>query len=178
MRTSSVTYTIRIKFFRIPNVASVKMGENTCSLEFYELPFSTIPASRITGGKIRDDYTDGVWNDAVNIVPDSPFFDPFEKFMHPPHYVDPKTGKRMSDCETKGKPNFVDLVLTDDVKIGKQHGGAGFLYFYSVLRISGGKKCGCAPVQKIFMGHLTSTGWAAPTSEDATAPATPPLPFK
>jgi hypothetical protein len=175
-----VKYSIKMKFTKIPNVEQVKPGENTCSLEFWEIPFETIPGSTQSGGLLPHSYTAGIWNDAVKIHPEFGFFDPFENFMHPPHYVDPKTGIRMNDCETKGKPNYVTLEMIDRPAANGAR-GAAFLYFYSVMRITGAKhpNCKCGnPRHKIFMGYMNYNGWQTGTSNNSNPPpVNPSLPF-
>mgnify|MGYP003666155737 CR=1 FL=1 len=172
-----VKYTIKLKFFKIPNPSALKPGENTCSIEFWELPYKKHPVSGVGGGEIPHDYDEDVWNDGIEGRPNS-FLSPFEDFMHPPFYVDPKTGKRMTDCGTQKKPNYITLTFFDYPELSNTRGSA-FLYFYSLIRVHGAKHADCKcgpPIQKLFLGHLTSGGWATPTSDNAPPPGTPPLP--
>lgn len=173
-----VTWTITVKFFRIKSPANFSTGDNLCSLEFWELPFDTIPGSTppITGGYIPDRYTPGVWNDAgrEDTYRDSEFFDPWENFVHPPFAIDPKTGVRMTDCEKKGRPQSISLDLTDHPASGNSR-GSSFLYFYSFLRITGGAKCNCKPPKAggLFLGMLNALGWQEPPT--SKSPRKPPV---
>lgn len=168
-----VKYQVKVQFTKInvPPGSKPTPADAVCSLEFWEIPFSTIPASvpPIRGGMIPPNYTDGVWNDAVKLMRASEFFDPWEKFTHP----------QSKPCETKNGPTSGTVTLTNRPGAKMALGGR-FLYFYSMLRINGSSHpmCKCKPpkVQKIFMGHMTSLGWQAPTSDNSGGPGTPPTP--
>jgi hypothetical protein len=66
-----VRYFVKLKFTRVPSVngtISVRTGENTCSIEFWEYPFRRIPSSNVNGGGIPDGYDWEEWNDAVDCL--------------------------------------------------------------------------------------------------------------
>ncbi len=119
------------------------------------------------GTGMNSEYTGGVWNDAVDLVPNSPFFDPWKSFMHPPHYVNPKTGVRMTDCEKNKRPRTVVLDLVD-LPGARNNRAVAFVHFYSAMRINGGAKCGCKPTKviKVFTGYLNALGWREPLTNN------------